>query len=118
MVDSPVELAEVRQGSSAHPDNEVLVDEAGVVRVLGVKVLDGHSPVLGLDCVSPWIVAFRVAELDCLIRVPGDAGLDHGHVGVSFFQLELVAEERVGDGAAGRVLTAVGEGCARRRVEL
>lgn len=44
LVDDAVEFAEGRQGGGSHPHDEVLVDEAVVVRS-AVQLIDGPAPV-------------------------------------------------------------------------
>lgn len=44
LVDDAVEFAEGRQGGGSHPHDEVLVDEAVVVRS-AVQFIDGPAPV-------------------------------------------------------------------------
>lgn len=48
-LDDAVEFAEGRQGGGPHPHDEVLVDEAVIIRS-GVQLVDGSAPVQRLRC--------------------------------------------------------------------
>ncbi|KAH1181591.1 hypothetical protein KIL84_005317 [Mauremys mutica] len=121
-----VELAEGRQSSGAHPHNEVLVDEAGIVEVALVQHVGSMGPVGRLGCaleggLQAAIDEFGVAELDVGVGPPGDASVVQGH-GVEgavgqVVEGEGVIEEAVGDGPAGGDGDALGvraEGAALR----
>jgi len=49
LLDDAIEFAERRQGGSSHPHDEVLVDEAVVLRV-GIQLKHGPVPVHRLRC--------------------------------------------------------------------
>lgn len=112
VADARVQLAERGQRGGAHPHHEVLVDEAGVVRV-GAQLVDRPRPVgRRRGAVEGQRQAAvhqrRVAEFDVAVGPPGDAGAVERHLDVRPAGLALVpqregvVEEAVGDGAAGR----------------
>lgn len=104
VVDPPVQLAERGQRGRSHPHDQVLVLEAVVVLVRLVQLPQLAGPRLRAAEAAQRLpqVAVRVAELDLPVGRPRDLGLQQRHRRAERLreQLELVAEQRVGDRAA------------------
>lgn len=87
-----IQLAETRQRSRSHPNDEILVLEPVIFRILRVQQPKGFLPRLGLgeSLQGRLQIALGVSELDLLVRGPGDASSQHGHLSGLMFRFERV----------------------------